>query len=405
MPDQLGKSTSNKSQLYIGILITGIIVVSFNLRPGITSVGPLMGLIRDDFGLVNWSTGLLTSLPLLAFAFMSPIVPTLGNRYSNERIIIVGLLLLIVGIGLRSISAMVFLFGGTALIGLGIAICNVLLPGVIKEHFPTKVAIMTSIYSTTMGVFAAIASGVSVPVAVGFGWGWKSALLIWMIPAVLAALIWVYLSRNSKKNQGKGIRYVTKSDGRIWKSPLAWHVALFMGLQSSLFYVTISWLPEILYDFGATRSTAGWLLSYTQIIGMPASLITPILAGRLKSQAPIVMTLSISAMIGYTGLILGDSLPILIISVTFIGITLGGGFALALTFLAIRARNAKHAAYLSGMAQSIGYLVAAAGPIFIGFLYDVTSSWTYPLLTLIFIAFLVMIFGMKAGQNRFVLEE
>ncbi|HLR14343.1 MAG TPA: MFS transporter [Bacillota bacterium] len=404
MTQQLEQEQNERSRLYIAILIIGIIFVSFNLRPGITSVGPLMGMIRDDFGLVNWSVAFLTSLPLLAFAAMSPIVPSLGNRYSNERIMLFGLLLLIAGIGIRSISVVSLLFIGTACIGLGIAICNVLLPGVIKEHFPAKVTLMTSIYSTTMGVFAAIASGLSIPIATKIGWGWPFALLIWTIPAMLAVIIWMYLSKVTNANRDTGLQYVTKSDRRIWRSPLAWQVALYMGLQSSLFYVTITWLPEMLFDFGVERSTAGWLLSYTQIIGMPASLTVPIIAGKLKSQAPLVIMLSTSVIIGYTGLLIGNSLPILVISTTLIGITLGGSFALALTFLAIRARNAKHAAYLSGMAQSIGYLIAACGPIFIGFLYDVTHAWTFPLITLIGIAVLVLIFGLKAGQDRFVLE-
>ncbi len=405
MQKGIGEEKKEQTRFYVAMLITGIVVVSFNLRPGITSVGPLIGMIRDDVGLVNWSAGLLTSLPLLAFACMSPIVPSLGNRYTNDRIMFVGLLLLIVGISMRSVSMVLFLFVGTIFVGIGIAVCNVLLPGVIKEHFPAKVALMTSIYSTTMGVFAAIASGVSVPVAVGFGWGWKSALFIWTIPALIGVFIWAFLMKNTDRYRETGMHYVTKSDGRIWRSPLAWQIALYMGLQSSLFYIMISWLPEILHDFGVAKSTAGWLLSYTQLIGMPASFIVPVLAGRMKSQAPIVLTLCTSALVGFTGLLLGSTFPVLLISTTLIGIPLGGCFALALTFLALRARHAKHAAYLSGMAQSIGYLIAAAGPILIGYLYDLTHEWTYPLLTLIIITVLVMFFGVRAGQDRYVLDE
>lgn len=405
MQKHIGEERQEKTRLYAALLIAGIVIVSFNLRPGITSVGPLIGMIRDDVGLVNWSAGLLTSLPLLAFAMISPVVPSLGNRYTNERIMFGGLLLLIAGIGMRSISLVLFLFLGTLLVGVGIAVCNVLLPGVIKEHFPTKVALMTSIYSTTMGIFAAIASGVSVPVAVGLDWGWPSALLIWTIPAFIGVCVWGFLMKRSDRHRETGIRYVTKSDGRMWRSPLAWQIALYMGLQSSLFYITISWLPEILFDLGMAKSTAGWLLSYTQLIGMPASFIVPVLAGRMKTQAPIVLTLGTSAVIGFMGLLFGTSFPVLLISTTLIGIPLGGSFALALTFLALRARHAKHAAALSGMAQSIGYLIAAAGPIFIGYLYDVTNEWTYPLVTLICITVLVMVFGVRAGQDRFVLDE
>src|SRR5699024_8888305 len=170
-------------QTYGAFMVIGIIIAAFNLRPGMTSVGPLIGIIRDDVGLANWSAGLLTSLPLIAFAVMSPIVPSLGNRYTNERIMVVGLAVLIVGIGIRSISLMLFLFAGTILVGVGIAICNVLLPGVVKEKFPQKVGLMTSVYSTSMGIFAAIASGLSVPFANGLGWGWQLSLIIWSIPA------------------------------------------------------------------------------------------------------------------------------------------------------------------------------------------------------------------------------
>src|SRR5699024_3179816 len=381
-------------QWYQILVLIGIVIVAFNLRPGMTSVGPLIVIIRDDVGLANWSAGLLTSLPLIAFAVMSPIVPSLGNRYTNERIMVVGLAILIVGIGIRSISLMLFLFVGTILVGVGIAICNVLLPGVVKEKFPQKVGLMRSVYSTSMGIFAAIASGLSVPFANGLGWGWQLSLIIWSIPAFIGIIIWFVLSKYNNNDKGTDLRYVGLNDTQIWRSPLAWQVALFMGFQSSLFYVTISWLPEILHDSGLSIATAGWMLSFTQIIGMPASFIVPVLAGRMKSQQSIVLTLGISALVGFTGLLLGNSFIVILISVTFIGITLGGMFALALTFLAMRARDARHASYLSGMAQAIGYSIAAMGPIAIGYIHDVTNAWKVPLLTLIGITCVVIFFGL-----------
>lgn len=392
-------------QWYRVLVVIGIIIVAFNLRPGMTSVGPLIGIIRDDVGLENWSAGLLTSLPLIAFAVMSPIVPSLGNRYTNERIMILGLGILIAGIGIRSISLFIFLFIGTILVGIGIAICNVLLPGVIKEKFPHKVGFMTSIYSTSMGIFAAIASGLSVPFAQGLGWGWQLALLIWMIPAIFGIIIWLILIKHHNPEREPKLRYVGLNDRRIWRSPLAWQVALFMGLQSSLFYVTISWLPEILHDSGINIATAGWMLSFTQLIGMPASFLVPVIAGRMKSQQSLVLVIGISGLIGYSGLLIGTSFIVIAISTIFIGVTLGGAFSLALTFLAIRARDAIDASYLSGMAQAIGYSIAALGPIVIGFLHDVTNTWTVPLLTLISIIIFVIFFGLGAARNRYVLNE
>ncbi|APC49174.1 transporter [Virgibacillus halodenitrificans] len=401
---ELHQNTKQYDKTYRVLLFIGIIVVAFNLRPAITSIGPLIGIIRDDVGLSNWSVGLLTSLPLIAFAIMSPIVPRLANRYTNERIMMVGLILLAIGISARSISLISLLFAGTLFVGLGIAICNVLLPGVIKDKFPARVALMTSLYSTAMGIFAAAASGLSIPIATGMGLGWKLALLIWSLPAITGIFIWVYLNKNNNKEQTEEINYINPSENRMWKSPLAWHVAAFMGLQSFLFYVTISWLPEILHDYGMDIAHAGWMLSMMQFIGLPASFFVPVIAGKFKSQRPIVIVMASCSVIGYSGLLLGNSYVMLVISTVIIGIALSGTFALALAFLGMRAKNAKQAAELSGMAQALGYVLAAAGPIFIGYLYDLTHLWAIPLITLIIIALMVMAFGLSAGRDVYVLD-
>lgn len=398
MPNQ------DHTKSYYLLLVLGIILVAFNLRPAITSVGPVIGIIRDDIGLSNWSAGILTSLPLIAFAIMSPIAPKIGNRYSNERTLLFGLLLLLFGISVRSTPVVFLVFLGTLFIGLGIAILNVLLPGVIKEKFPAKVALMTSVYSTAMGIFAATASGLSIPFASGLGWGWQLALVIWTIPAVLAIFLWIYLSRSNGKQRDVEMKYVSVSDNRMWKSPLAWQVACYMGLQSFLFYVTISWLPEILHAYGVSMVTAGWMLSFTQFVGLPASFLVPVIAGKFRSQRGIVVTLTSCGLIGYGGLLLGESYAVMVISTILIGITLSGSFALALAFLGMRARTAKNAAELSGMAQSLGYCLAAVGPMLVGLLYDVTLSWDMPLITLMCVAVLVMLFGMGAGRDKYVLE-
>lgn len=388
------------------LLLIGIIIIAVNLRPGMTSVGPLLGIIRDDLQLANWSVALLTSLPLLAFAFISPLVPRLGRSLSNERAMILGLLLLMLGIFIRSTTLIILLFTGTILVGLGIAICNVLLPGVVKENFPLKVGLMTSVYSTTMGIFAAISSGLSVPFASGLNWGWERSLAFWMLPALLGVLIWGFLSRENKGANDVEMRYVSSDNFKIWRSPLAWQVALYMGLQSTVFYVSVSWLPEIFHSNGIDLSKAGWLLSYTQLIGMPVSFIVPVLAGRMRSQQVIVLLLGLFSMTGLAGLLFfGQNYILLLISTTFLGISLGGTFALALTYLGIRAKNAEDAAELSGMAQSVGYTCAALGPVLIGLIFDLTNNWTFPLVVLLIISSLVILFGLGAGRDRVVFQE
>lgn len=398
--------TTKQKSTYFSLVFLGVIIIAINLRPGMTAVGPLLGIIRDDLGLANWSVGLLTSLPLLAFAMISPIVPRLGVKWTNERTMVIGLLLLVIGIFIRSTSVISFLFLGTIIVGLGIAICNVLLPGVIKEKYPLKVALMTSVYSTTMGIFAAISSGLSIPFATGLNWGWKLSLIFWTIPAIIGIIIWLILSNRNQKSEQVDVQYITSDNLRIWREPLAWQVALYMGLQSTVFYVSVSWLPEIFHSYGVDLVKAGWLLTYTQLIGMPVSFIVPVIAGRLRSQQIIVLFLGASSISGFLSLLFfGEHYIVLLIGATLIGLSLGGTFALALTYLGIRAKKATHSAELSGMAQSIGYSCAALGPVFIGFIYDMTNTWSVPIIVLIVITSFVILFGLGAGRDKYVFED
>ncbi|WP_239984704.1 CynX/NimT family MFS transporter [Lentibacillus sediminis] len=392
------------NRIYFFLLLAGIIVVAFNLRPAITSVGPLIGMIRDDLGLSNWSVGILTSLPLVAFAIMSPVAPRLANRWSNERALLMGLLLLFAGIVIRSQSAVALLFFGTLLIGFGIAISNVLLPGVVKEKFPDRTELMTGVYSTSMAIFAAAASGLSVPLASGAGLGWQLGLMVWGLPVIAGVLIWLVINRKNTGKEEKDVNYVTAGGNRMWRAPLAWQVALFMGFQSTLFYVTISWLPEILISYGVTMETAGWMLSVLQLIGLPFSFLMPVLAGKFHSQWGLVIGLGICGTAGYSCLLFAQVFPVMLISIVLLGVALGGMFPLCLTFLAMRARTAKQAAELSGMAQSLGYSLAAIGPVMIGYLYDITGTWSIPISVLIFISVLVVVFGSLSGRNRYVTD-
>ena len=397
----LQNSRVKPKSLYAYLLLVGIILVAFNLRPAITSVGPIVGMIQDEIGLAYWSVSLLTSLPLIAFAIVSPITPKIANKLSNEKTLLWGLLCILAGIVVRSFSKVFLLFVGTFLIGAGIAICNVLLPVVIKDKFPQKFGLMTSVYSTAMGLMASLASGISVPVATALGW--QMSLLVWGIPAVLGIVLWFYLVKKSDSDYKHVEIKTTTSNSSIWRSPLAWQVAFYMGFQSFLFYVTITWLPEILQSLGASLSNAGWLLSFTQLIGLPAGFIVPVLAGHIRSQKTLAAVLGLASVLGYSGLLLfGTNYPVMITSIVFIGIGLGGTFPLGLAFLGLRSKNARQAAELSGMAQSIGYILAAVGPILIGSLFDFTQTWTVPLLTLIIVSIVVITFGIGAGRNKFV---
>jgi MFS transporter, CP family, cyanate transporter len=391
----------NARSTYMYVFIAGILLVAFNLRPAITSLGPLVGMIQEDVGLAHWSAGLLMSLPLIIFAIMSPLVPKLASKLTNEWTLLLGLAALLIGIVIRVVPTAFFLFAGTVLVGFGIAIGNVLLPAVVKEKFPKKFGLMTSVYSTSMGLMASLASGISIPLAVDFKLGWQGAQTAWGILAVAAIVVWLYLLRNQtgERKEWKKFQMGSKS---VWGSALAWQIAIFMGFQSFLFYVTISWLPEILHSHGLSMEASGWLVSFMQLEGLPASFLIPMLAVRFSSQIWIAFAMGVFSIVGFSGLWLGSSFPVLVISITLIGIALGGAFPLALSYIGLRARNGAEAAALSGMTQSSGYVLAAVGPLFIGYLFDKTHDWTIPLITLIGVSVITLIFGMLSGRNRFV---
>ncbi|MFS0822028.1 CynX/NimT family MFS transporter [Bacillus sp. 1P02SD] len=394
---------SKKINISKVLLIIGIIFVAFNLRPAITSVGPIIDLIRSDLGISNGVAGFITTLPLISFAILSILAPKLGQMIGNERTIFLGLLVLCIGIISRSLGFTPTLFLGTLLVGVGVAIGNVLIPSIVKLHFPLKVGIITSIYTTAMNTFAAIGSGVSIPLAKGQSLGWKWALAFWTVLAVIAMVIWLPQLRNNHKTSSSYSGQ--SSNGAMWRSPIAWQVTLFMGLQSFLFYCTVAWLPEILESHGMQLSIAGWMVSLMQLVGLPTTFLAPVIANRLKSQKMMVGIIGIVYLTGIMGLMFVQTNILLILSIICIGAAQGASISLALTMIGLRTKDSRQAANLSGMAQSIGYLLAAIGPTLVGFLFDYTQSWLTPLVIFIVISILMTIAGVGAGRNRYVVGE
>ncbi|MFC7391821.1 CynX/NimT family MFS transporter [Scopulibacillus cellulosilyticus] len=396
------KETPSFQRKHFIWLIFGVILLAANLRPALTSVGPLVSSIRDDLHLSNSVAGLITTLPLIAFAIMSPLAPKLGRKLGNELTLFIALIALIIGIFIRSSSTSVPLFIGTAILGLAIAICNVLIPGLIKHKFSKKVGLMTGIYSSSMGIFAALASGISIPLSHGLGLGWKGSLYCWAVLAAIAAVIWIPQLRNHdklSKAKGEGIEV-----GGLWRSPLAWQVTLYMGLQSMGFYVTVAWLPLILQDRGLSVSAAGWMLSLLQFISLPANFLIPVIADRVSNQKWLAVMTGFFYIAGFAGLMV-NSTSLVILSVIFLGLGQGSAISLALSLFGLRTKNAHQAAELSGMAQSFGYLLAAIGPILFGFLRDLTHTWLTPLTFIIITSVIMLITGYGAGRNKYVIPD
>lgn len=394
-------NTSNTWQRRL--LLIGIIFVAFNLRPAITALGPLVPSIRADIHISSSMAGFLTTLPLLAFAIISAVAPKMGHRLGNEMAIFVGLIGLTIGIGIRSVGSLEFLFIGTVFVGLGIAICNVLLPGIIKDRYPTKVGILTSIYSTSIGVFAALASGISVPLADSVGLGWNVSLLLWGVLSIGTAIIWVPQIR--RKSKPLTVSDTGEMKQSLISSGLAWKVTFFMGLQSFLFYCSIAWLPAILEHQGMSITIAGWMLALMQFFGLPAMFITPIVASKVPDQRKIVGVIGAGYIIGLLGLLVDSHVSISVLAVIVFGFCQGASFSLAYSFFALRTTTAKQAADLSGMAQAFGYLLAAVGPTLLGFLFDQTGSWTWPLIALLAATGCMIAAGIGAGRADYVLKK
>ncbi|MFY0517729.1 CynX/NimT family MFS transporter [Lysinibacillus sp. UGB7] len=402
--NQISKNQDIKSNEVIHkssvwVMIVGIIFIATNLRAPLTSVGPLVGIIRDNLHLSNTLAGMITTLPLLAFALFSPFVPRLGRKFGVELFILISVIFLMFGIILRSLSGVATLYVGTALLGLAIAICNVLLPSLIKREFPTQLGLMTGVYSISMNLFGAMASGISVPIAVGLGFGWQGALGIWGILSFVSILFWLPQIKRRKERATSFPNQKAGGGVSLWRSALAWQVTLFMGLQSMVFYVLIAWLPEILKQQGISSHQSGWLLSIMQLALLPFTFIVPIIAGRMSSQRSLVTIASTLLLSGTLGLLYGSS-NFIVLWIILLGIGGGCAFGLSMMFFGLRTENAYQAAELSGMAQSVGYLLAATGPTLFGYLHDVTNSWTIPLLLLVCASILLFIFGLGAARDR-----
>ncbi|MEK3889813.1 CynX/NimT family MFS transporter [Bacillus sp. FSL K6-3431] len=402
MNDGTLSSTINNNKKYSLLLLVGIVLVGSNLRVPLTSAGALIPLIRDDLGISNALIGTITTLPLLAFALLSPFAPKIANRIGMELTIALSLILLIIGIAIRSLSGSLFLFAGTILIGLAIAFGNVLIPGIVKMNFPLKIGLMTGIYAIFMNLFGALGSGISVPISSIGNFGWQGALGIWGILTFVSLIIWLPQLRKNNKNEKTNVKIEKKNS--LWRSPLAWKITIFMGGQSLMFYTLITWLPDILNSNGYNSNTAGWMVSLMQFALIPATFIVPVIAEKMKNQVVLSIVTASLFFIGFAGLLQGS--PALVpFWAILLGIAGGSAFSLSMMFFTLRSKDGKEAAELSGMAQSFGYLLAAVGPVLVGALHDMTDSWMAPLLLLILISIVLFIVGIGSGKEGYVTES
>lgn len=374
-------------------------MVALNLRPAIVAVSPLLHSIRAATGLSSAASGLLTTLPVLCFGLFAPFAPRIARRVGMEASLLGVLLLLVAGFAVRLDGSVAALFFGTFLAGVAIAIGNVLLPGLIKRDFPEKAGLMTGLYSMALFGGAALAAGVTVPVQHAASFGWRPALAMWGLLVIIAAVCWApQLRTETRDTPAAGGTHAVRG---LWRDALAWQVALFMGLQSLNYYALTAWLPTIFNDHGMSTGSAGWMLSFSSICGIVAALAGPILAGRSRRQGWLAVVTCVLCAGGFVGLI---AAPVggAYLWAALLGLGQGVAISIALTMIVLRSPDSRHAAELSSMAQSSGYLLASVGPFALGVLHGATGSWTLPLVVLTALLVPQTVFGLLAGRDRLV---
>ncbi len=394
---------ATKKQYYTFLLLFAIVLIAATLRSPITSVGPLIPFFREDLEASNSIIGLVNTLPLLAFGLFSPFVPKLSGKYGMETTLLIAMLFLSIGVFIRSLGDVSTLLLGTIILGMAIAVGNILMPGLIKSSFPYRIGLMTGIYSVSMNIFGALASGISVPIASAPGLDWRNAMQVWSIISIVAVVVLALRLPIIHASRIKVfVNVKSQPSSALFKSKIAWAVTFFMGLQSFIPYSLFTWLPDILVTKGYTESEAGWLIAIYQVGLIPTTFLAPIIAARLQNQRFIAC---ISGLLFFFGL-LGVSLTSSNIIITFLiitGIGAGTTFSLAMMFFVLRTNTASESSQLSGMAQSIGYIVAALGPILLGSIAEWSGGWTVPLVILMIVSLCIAFLGTIAGKDEKIL--
>ncbi|TKG22468.1 MFS transporter [Vibrio lentus] len=392
-------SASLRNSIFV---MLGILFLSLNLRGPFTSLAPVLSQVMEGLNLNSSAAGFLTALPLLTFALFSPLVTKISQRIGLEPSLLLALVLITTGITLRSFGIIPTLYIGTVMIGMGIAIGNVLLPVVVKISFPTRIATVTSLYIFTMGIGSTLGSSLMVPfsdLTLFTLTGWQLALLMNLVFPILALMIWLTKIRKrsssatNKKQEDKPLPMK-----KMIKSGVAWQVTLALGLNSFTFYSLAGWLPQILNDLGYSEIDAGYIYGFLQFSTMvPGLLLLPFL-GKNDNQQRLITLCTSSVFIGLIGLLYLPEFAIFWVGL--FGLANCSTFIIALSFVGLRTSNSSQAASLSGMAQGIGYALAATGPTLVGKLHALTDSWSVPILLIAAVAFACTIFAALAARDK-----
>lgn len=377
------------------LLVAGLVLIAFNLRPTLTAVAPVLNTIRADYGFDASTAGLLNMLPVACLGLFGAIAAKLARRFGTEAVITAFLLLIAAGSLLRGAGSTATLFIGTTMGGAGIGVVGVLLPAVVKRDFPGRTGPMTGLFTMTLVGGAAAGAGVTIPLAELLG-GWEPALMAWAVPALVAAVAWlpqVVMHRFRPRD--------VAPPASLWRDPLAWQVTLFMGLQSALAYIVMGWTPVILEEFGIPAAQAGYISAVSIAVQMVTALLVPPIAAKSRDQRAVLAVMVSLSAVGMGGIFFGP-LSLVWAYAIMLGLSLGGTMGAAMTLIVMRAPDGRTAAELSAMAQSVGYVLASFGPLLVGVLRDMTGGWDVPGVFFLVLNAATLLVGLGAARARVV---
>ena len=389
-------ATTRGRRVETGLIVgAAIVLITINLRLSIGSVPPVLDDIRSALGISTTGAGVLTTIPVLCFGLFAPLAPRLARRYGQEAIVLGALVVAMAGTLMRIIPELVPVFLGTVVLSVGIAVANVLMPSIIKRRY-ARPGVMMGVFTASLSISGALSAALTVPLEEWLG-DWRWALAFWALPAVLAIALWAPDVRRS----GTGSTAGSDAPVRLRHDRVAWLVTGAFGLQSLLFYAHLSWVPDIFRDAGLTSAEAGAMLSISMLVGIPTSLVVPVLATRLPDQVLLGLLAPLMWAAGLVGLLV-DPGGLSWLWMVLTGVGQGAGIALTLTLVVLRAPDGASAAALSGMAQGVGYLMAAPGPFLLGAVHDLTGGWEWPLALLLVVSVGMLACCVGAGRARFV---
>lgn len=394
--DDLGRAAPRERRPMAGriALTAAVMLVALNLRPAVTSVGPLLDQVRQTWGAsASWASA-LTAVPVLCFAVAGLAAPRLARLLGTSVTLAVALAALAAGLVARVLAGPAVMLAATVLAAAGIAVAAVLVPVVVKASFPARVGLVTGLYTAALQGGAALAFALSAPLAGALG-GWRPALGAWSVLALGACCAWSVIGRRVPASH-PATPTSSSPTSSLWSSRLAWVVTSFFGFQAFVAFAVTGWLAQVLLDTGVDRDRAGLLMGLLTLVALPVSLVVPPMAARRAGQSGWIVGLGVCGFLGVLGLLLAPTTATLV-WVLLLGLGMSV-FSLALTVLALRAGSGEDTVRLSGMAQGIGYLVASAGPLAFGLLHDLTGGWAGSLILLLVAVVAQTVVGALAGR-------